>query len=105
MTATVGTVDDMTLNASAWLNKTVVVEGKLAGPVIPFPEKVPPYDYELFRYNETSYASTVFIGVLWNSSNLYDLTNVLVIGVIRFVVGGDEFHTGGYFIEAESVPL
>jgi hypothetical protein len=94
------TVDEIAINASEWLNRRVVVEGKLLGPLVHIPERNPPYGFRLFRYNETSEASTVFVGLSWNGSNLsYDLTNVLVIGV---VVG---FDTVGYFIEAESVFL
>jgi uncharacterized coiled-coil protein SlyX len=105
VTATVVTVDDLRLNPDAWLNKRVIVEGKLSGLVGFAPENIPPYDYILFRYNETSEASTVFVGLSWNSSNLYDLANALVIGIFSSVIGDFEFHRGGYLIEAESVIL
>jgi uncharacterized coiled-coil protein SlyX len=101
---TVVSVDDIALNASAWLNKTVIVEGKLSGPFGFLPEDMPPYNYVLFRYNETSEASTVFAGLSWNSSDLYDLANVVVVGVVRFVRGG-EFIRSGFLIEAESIIL
>jgi predicted PurR-regulated permease PerM len=102
---TVATVDDIALNASAWLNKTVILEGRLSGPIVYAPEMVPPYDYLLFRYNETFENSTVSVGLTWNSVfNDYELANAVVIGVVRFV-SSNEFHTGGNFIETESAIL
>jgi len=105
-TATLVTVDDIaydpTVDPSALLNKTVMVEGRLSDLVCFFPEYMPPYDYKLYRLNETSEHPTVFAGLSWNSSNPLGFTNVLVIGVVRFVISG-AFTMGGYFIEVEGI--
>jgi hypothetical protein len=73
--------------------------------IVCIPEAQPPYNYWLFRPNETSDNSTVRFGVLWhgnNTSEIYDLREVMVVGILRLVSAG-YFTTGGYFIEAESV--
>jgi uncharacterized coiled-coil protein SlyX len=104
VTATVVTVDEITLNASAWLNKTVIVEGKLFGPMVSIPEKMPPGGYIVCRSNETSETPTIFVWVSWNNGGGYNFTNVIVVGIVRFASSGD-FFEGGFFIEAESVIL
>jgi hypothetical protein len=65
----------------------VVVEGKLVGPMISNPEATPPWNYELFRSNQTietiSKKGTVSIGILWNFQDDYSFENTRVVGVVR----------------------
>jgi hypothetical protein len=105
-TTTLVTVDDIALNASAWLNKAVIVGGKLSGPLnFSVPVGRPPYNYTLFRFNETSEASMVFAGLSWNSSDLYDLVNVAITGVVSYRSTGFGLQGSGFFIKTESVIL
>lgn len=61
-------IDEINSNPSAWVNKTVVVEGKLMGPSGYILEETPPWNYELAGPNETietlGKRETVGIGVL-----------------------------------------
>ena len=102
-------IAEINSNLSAWVNKSVVIEGKLCGPSIYIPESVPPWNYELFGPNETietiGKPETVAIGVLWNGEDQYAFENVIVTGVIR---EGHWIYLWGhtpvcYYIEAHEV--
>lgn len=101
-------IDEINHNPSAWVNRTVLVEGKLCGPSIYIPESVPPWNYELFGPNETietlGKQETVAIGVLWNGEDQFSFENVIVIGVIR---EGRYYSWGNtpvcYYIEAQEI--
>lgn len=93
-------VDEIRLNPSAWVNKEVVVEGKLTGPLVFVPENAPPWNYEL--------SSNGTLGVLWNSSSVYNSISVRVYGVVR-----EGRQAGGlvepppicYYVEAERIDI
>lgn len=96
-------------NLSAWVNKSIVIEGKLCGPSIYIPESVPPWNYELFGPNETietiGKLGTVAMGVLWNGEDEYAFEKVIVIGVVR---EGHWLYLYGeqpvcYYIEAQEI--
>lgn len=63
-------ITEINSNPSAWVNRKVVVEGKLVGPLGYIPETTPPWNYELYGLNETvetvGKPETVHIGILWN---------------------------------------
>jgi hypothetical protein len=89
------TMDEIRLNPSLWVNRTVAVEGKLSGPYTGFiPEEgPPPFDYKLNRVNETydtlpkpPYELNGFpvsIWVDWNGTGDYWWTKVTVFGVVK----------------------
>jgi hypothetical protein len=77
-------VDEINSNPSAWVNKTVIVKGRLSGPLGFIPEAMPPWNYILYRSNETIYKpGSVYIGVLWKNQENYGFKNVMVFGVVR----------------------
>ena len=80
-------IGEVNSNPSVWVNRTVVVEGKLCGPLGFIPEAVPPWNYELFGPNETietiGKPETVVIGVLWNGEDDYAFEIIRVVGVVR----------------------
>ena len=95
-------------NPSGWVNRTVVIEGKLSGPSCYIPEDHPPWNYELFGPDETietiGTLETVAIGVLWNGRDQYAFEDVIVIGVVR----EGHFYSWGhttvcYYIEAQKI--
>jgi hypothetical protein len=105
LTATSMSVDEITRNASAWMNKKVVVEGYLsiyAG----FGPSHPPYGYAL-SHGEPA------IGVDWQGDNYsYNLTNVVVLGTFtsgRWMTitpnGTEPIGRLDYFIVAERIIL
>ena len=90
------------------VNKTVVIEGKLVGPLAAFLETSPPWNYMLFGPNETmetiKKSGTVAIGVLWNGGDQYAFENVIVTGVGREGRYYSMGHTSGcYYIEAQEI--
>ena len=102
-------IDEIKSNPSAWVNRTVVVEGKLCGPSVYIPESVPPWDYTLFGPNETietlGKLETVAIGVLWNGEDHYAFENVKVVGIVRegrWIYFWGE-HPVCYYIEAQEI--
>ncbi len=94
-------MDEIALNPSACVNKEVVVEGNLTGPLVFIPENAPPWNYELSS-NGTR------IGVLWNRDDVYNSANVRVSGVVR-----EGRRAGGllepppicHYIEAERIDM
>lgn len=95
-------------NPSVWLNRTVMVEGKLSGPSYYIPEDHPPWNYELFGPNETietlGKPETVAIVVLWNGEVQYAFADVIVIGVVREGRLYSWGHTTVcYYIEAQEI--
>jgi len=70
-------IDEINSNPSAWVNRTVVVEGKLMGPLIlgDF--------FMLFRPNATHMSEKAFILVWWSHSDEYAFEKVIVVGVIQ----------------------
>jgi hypothetical protein len=80
-------IGEINSNPSSWVNKMVVVEGKLVGPMGFIPEATPPWNYELLRSNETvetiGKKGTVSIGILWNYMDDYHFENTRVVGVVR----------------------
>jgi len=100
--AQVTPLDEIVLNPSAWVNKTVVVEGRLTGSFGHVPEGAPPYDYELSSNGTT-------IGVFGNNTDIdYDSVSVRVYGVVRWGrrAGGLTYPSlGVYYIEAERIDV
>jgi hypothetical protein len=93
-------VSDILLNPSAWVNRTVVVEGSLTGPFGHVAEDAPPYNYEL-NSNGT-------IGVLWSRSDTQcSSTHVRIQGVVRQgkKAAGLWPILVCYYIEAETVDI
>ena len=80
-------IEEINANRSAWVNRIVVVEGKLCGPSVHIPESVPPWNYELFGPDEKietlGKPETVAIGVLWKGSDDYHFENTTVVGVVK----------------------
>ena len=80
-------IDEINSTPSAWVNKMVVVEGKLVGPMFSIPEEKYAWNYELFGINETietiGKKEAVVIGVLWNGKGEYNFENTSVVGVFR----------------------
>jgi len=73
-------VDEINSNPSAWVNRTVVVEGKLSGPLIdPDGEEF----FMLFRLNATHMSEEAFILVGWSHRDGYAFEKVIVVGVIQ----------------------
>lgn len=93
---------------SAWVNRTVIVEGMLAVVVYsPSPWMVSfPFNYEL-----TSNGTT--IGVSWSINPNYSNQNVLIVGIVTtgwataYNVNGTLESVGPviYFIEAEAIDI
>ena len=91
-TATSASVDEISLNPSAWLNKTVAVEGNLTGP----------YDYAglyVYAWNYKLSSNGITIGVfslVGPPGPYYQPVNALVLGAV----------TGrrGYWVTNLSVP-
>jgi hypothetical protein len=106
---TLASINEITLDPSAWVNRTVVVEGKLNGPFA-YVTSIPWY-YEL-SVNGTITPQNALgpncIGVnLGNKGGAYESVNVVVIGVVRkgeigTIVAGAQ-PTITYYIEAEYV--
>lgn len=102
-------IGEINSNPSTWVNKTVVVEGKLSGPSAYIPEAAPPWNYELFGPNETietlGKPETVAIGVLWNGEDHYAFENTRVVGVVRKGNWGYLWgeHPVCYYIEAKKI--
>jgi len=97
-------LDIITSDPSAWVNKTVEVEGNISLYLVPG-TFWPPWDYELSS-NGTS------IGVSFGASNFFNGKNVTVRGVVTegrwygiFENGTAPFGAVVYFIEAESIEL
>jgi hypothetical protein len=98
-------LNEITSNPSAWLNRTVVVEGNLSGPMFNM-SRFSPWQYNL------TYASAK-IGVFWSMGvRLNDSVAAKVYGVVRKVtviteIGIDHPSTSTivYYIEAEKVEL
>jgi hypothetical protein len=93
------TVEEIMLAPSAWVNKTVVIEGSLTGPLFFAPEVMPPWNYML--------SSNGTIGVLWTGAE-YDSAFVKVYGVVRkgWVTGILAWPwTTCYYIQAVRVEL
>jgi hypothetical protein len=92
------------------VNKLVVVEGKLYGPLVFIPESMPPYNYKLYRSNETietiGRKGSVSIGVLWNGQHDPNFGNIKrVVGIVReghwLYLYGE--HPICYYIEAKKI--
>jgi hypothetical protein len=92
-------VDEIMLNPSAWVNKKVLVEGKLNGPLFFIPEDMPPWNYEL--------SSNGTIGVRWNGNDIYNYVNVRVYGVVRQGTRGGIWFPPQicYYIEAKIIDM
>ena len=102
-------IGEINSTPSAWVNKLVVVEGKLVGPMFSIPEEKSPWNYELFGSNETietiGRKGAVHIGVLWNGQDDYSFENTSVVGVVREgrcrdIIGE---HRICYYIEAKKI--
>jgi flagellar basal body-associated protein FliL len=97
-------VDEITANASAWVNKTVVVEGNISLNIYTGWWWAP-WNYELSSNGTT-------IGVSW-PGNLSNGKNVLVLGVVtggqwtEMLANGTVTSYGSvvYFIEAERIDI
>jgi len=81
-------IGEINSNPSAWVNKMVVVEGKLYGPLVFIPESMPPYNYKLYGSNETietiGRKGSVSIGVLWNGQHDPNFGSIKrVVGIVR----------------------
>jgi hypothetical protein len=88
---------------SAWVNRTVIVEGILSGLLV-FPTfEHSPWDYELSSDNLTigvSLSANVNTSSFWNSSGSVRIYGVVEKGEITFTFGPSEVT---YYIEAEAV--
>jgi hypothetical protein len=105
----IASISEINLDPSAWVNKTVVVEGQLSGPYMYF--TAISYDYVLSS-NGTKVAFNDDLGLnsigvdlgnsIWNGS-----VNVVIVGTVRqgiigtIIMGAQP--TVIYYIEAESV--
>jgi len=87
-------LDQIEQNPTAWLGKTIVVEGNLSGPYTFIPESAPSFNCLL----ETSNGG---IGVLWHGWLDSDPAYVRVVGIVRAGKGEDE--SDRFYIEAQSV--
>ncbi len=107
----VASINEITLDPSAWVNRTVVIEGKLNGPFMYFTSIS--WDYEL-SVNGTIMPQDALgpncIGVyLGNKGGVYESADAVIVGVVRkgeigtIVVGAQPIVT--YYIEAESVVM
>jgi hypothetical protein len=93
-------VREIMLNPSVWVNKTVVVEGSLCGPMGHVAEDAPPWNFEL--------SSNGTIGVVWYDSHMYSSTIVRIRGVVRqgTRAGGIwPFPAECYYIEAKTIDI
>jgi hypothetical protein len=98
-------LNEITSNPSAWLNRTVVFEGNLSGPMFNMSRFSP------WQYDFTS--ASVKIGVFWSMGvGLNDSLAAKVYGVVRKVtmitdIGINHPSTSiiVYYIEAEKVEL
>jgi hypothetical protein len=92
-------VDDILLNPWDWVNKTVVVEGTLAGPMGYLVEEAPPWNYQV--------SSNGTIGVLLKGSQTYSSIRARVHGVVRqgTRAAGIWPISTCYYIEAETVDI
>lgn len=100
--ANMQTIDEIHANPSAWMNRTVVVEGKLSGPVGFIAAGIPPpCSHVLYRSNATSQSEEVFIYIRWSGS--YEFEKTIVIGVLREGYWSLFFGGGQHYIEALDV--
>jgi hypothetical protein len=102
------TLDEIISNPSAWVNKTVTVEGNLSGPIFFMSSEYSPYNYKLN-------SATANIGISWSGwmSNLLKGTvAVKIYGVVRkgtsmddLAVNQPPITTIVYYVEANRVVL
>jgi len=94
-------VDEIILNPLVWVNKTVVVEGSLSGPMGYIAENAPPWNYQL--------CSNGTLGALWPNSHghVYSSTIVRIHGVVRqgTRAAGIWPISTCYYIEAETIDI
>ena len=107
-------VDEIYRNPSFWVNKSVLVEGKLVGPMASTCMHAWTYSYSLFGLNETietlqekriAREGPVAIEVKWKSDNSqYHFEQVKVAGMVRkssrFSLGNRNFN---YYLEAQEI--
>jgi hypothetical protein len=111
MPATRVTVDELVHNPATWVNQLIVVDGKLYGPVVfaSASAELSPWNYLLFRPNETARNSTFFVGVQWTGSDEYNFENVRVSGTVRqgqqldYIGPKGPVYSICYFIEAQTI--
>jgi DNA-binding transcriptional ArsR family regulator len=108
LNATSVNVNEITVNPSAWVNRTVVVEGVLSLVFFPVFE-YSPWGYELISGNQTigvSMSASVNMSALWNhgfnGSGYVRIYGVVEKGEIIFTPGWGSPEVT-YYIEAEAV--
>jgi len=96
------TIDEIHANPSVWVNRTVVVEGKLSGPTVFIAVgRPPPCSHILCRSNATSQFEEGFIYVTWSGN--YEFEKTIVVGVVREGNWSLIFGGGQHYIEAVDV--
>jgi len=98
---TVTPLDTASLNLSALVYETIVVEGKLTGPLVFIPEGMPPWGYELD-------SNGTVIGISWNGGDFFNWTSVRVYGVVtQGTLSGGLTEPPGtvYYVRAERIDL
>jgi hypothetical protein len=95
--------DIIVSDPSVWVNRTVIVEGILSGPLW-FPVfEHSPWDYELSSGNQTigvSLSANVNMNTVWNSSESVRIYGVVERGEITFTFGPSQVT---YYMETETV--
>jgi len=94
-------IEEIISNPDAWVNRTVLLEGSLFGPMMHIPEYALPWNYGLVSTKPAFTRSVRSIGVLWNSETSYNGRHVVLLGTVR----KDDFYSYGhysfgYYVEA-----
>jgi hypothetical protein len=103
-TQQVTSINEIVSNPSAWVNRTVVVEGNLSGPMFFMASEYSPYEYELG-------SESAKIGISWSGDNwTKNSVAVTIYGVVRegmdinsLAVNQTPITTIVYYIEANKV--
>jgi len=101
------TVSTITSNPSAWVNKTIVLEGNLDGPLIMMGDAPLPYAYEL---NSSSQTIGLTFSPSVNLTAVYLLNSSVTVRIYGIVREGFQYFFNTpenvvYYIEAQKVEM
>jgi hypothetical protein len=123
--ATPTSMSELVNDTSAWVNRTVVLNGRLDGPIITPGDTNLPYHYELKSDNQTiglsfpasvnltSFYSNQYINSATNNGTIriYFLNSSITVRICGVVIKGETTYGWGmpptitYYIEAEEVEM
>ena len=95
-------LDIIVNNSSAWVNKTVLVQGTLTAINVIVLGGAPPWNYFLVSRNGIDQ-----IGVFWEDDGLPEVSQVQIYGVVKQGIWTNQFrgNTTVFYIEAKTIDL